>query len=133
MTPPPAPTISEAQVLDALRSVSFADEIIVVDSHSTDATREIAREFRGRSRDGEEVRPRVVERDWPGHVEQKRFAVESASHDRVLCLDADVTCSPDLVRSLLAHASRTGVQAFSVATTSWVDEPTSSLATFCPK
>src|SRR5262249_4247163 len=60
-------------------SVRFCDEIVVVDSHSTDSTREIA------SRLG----ARVIERDWTGYRSQKQFAVDSAVNDWVLCLDAD--------------------------------------------
>ena len=62
-----------------MRSVSFCDEIIVVDSHSADSTREIARSLGAR----------VIERDWPGYRSQKQFAVDSAGGDWVLCLDAD--------------------------------------------
>ena len=63
----------------ALRLLGFCDEIIVVDSHSTDATRQIA----------SSLGARVIERDWPGYRSQKQFAIEIASHDWVLCLDAD--------------------------------------------
>lgn len=79
----------EDQIAEALASVAFADEIIVVDSHSKDRTREIAEQFRGTNREGEPVTPRVIERDWPGHVQQKNYAIDQASHDWVLCLDAD--------------------------------------------
>ena len=79
----------EDNIESALKTIGFADEIIVVDSHSTDRTREVALGFRGRSRDGREVEPRVIERDWPGHVEQKNYAIDQARHDWVLCLDAD--------------------------------------------
>ena len=73
-------TYNEADRIEAcLRSLSFCDEIIVVDSHSTDATREIAARLGAR----------VIERDWPGYRSQKQFAVECASNDWVLCLDAD--------------------------------------------
>lgn len=86
----------ENNIEAALETVDFADEIIVVDSHSTDRSREIAGGFRGRSRDGREVKPRIFERDWPGHVEQKNFAIDQAQHDWVLCLDADERVSPQL-------------------------------------
>lgn len=86
----------EDNIEAALESIVFADEIIVVDSHSMDRTRELASGFRGRSRDGKEVKPRVIERDWPGHVEQKNFAIDQAQHDWVLCLDADERVSPQL-------------------------------------
>ena len=86
----------EANVGAALESAAFADEIVVVDSHSTDRTREIASEFRGVDREGREVAPIVIERDWPGHVEQKNFAIDAASNEWVLCLDADERLSPRL-------------------------------------
>ena len=80
-------TYNEADRIEAcVESVSFCDEIIVVDSHSTDATRELAAS-RG---------ARVIERDWPGYRSQKQFAIESASHDWVLCLDADERVTRDL-------------------------------------
>lgn len=62
-----------------LKSVAFVDEIVVVDSGSTDATLEIARKYGAR----------VVHQDWLGYGPQKQFAVEQARHDWVLCLDAD--------------------------------------------
>lgn len=83
-------------IADCLKSADFADEWIVVDSHSTDRTREIA----------QECGARVVERDWPGHVEQKNFAVGQAAHDWVLCLDADERVSPELRASILAALAR---------------------------
>lgn len=71
---------------DCVRSVGFCDEVIVVDSHSTDATRERAA-ARG---------ARVIERDWPGYRSQKEFAVTAARNDWVLCLDADERVSDEL-------------------------------------
>ena len=80
-------TFNEADRIGAcLRSLSFCDEIVVVDSHSTDATREIARRLGAR----------VIERDWPGYRSQKQFAVDSATNDWVLCLDADERVTPEL-------------------------------------
>lgn len=73
-------SFNEADRIEAcLRSVGFCDEVILVDSHSTDGTRERAAALGAR----------VIERDWPGYRSQKQFAVEAASHDWVLCLDAD--------------------------------------------
>ncbi|MCE9636275.1 MAG: glycosyltransferase family 2 protein [Planctomycetes bacterium] len=86
----------EAKIADCLRSVDFADETIVVDSHSTDRTREIAASLGAR----------VVERDWAGHVAQKGFALSLATHDWVLCLDADERVSPELRASILAALER---------------------------
>ena len=80
-------TYNEADRIEAcVRSVGFCDEVIVVDSHSTDDTRERAAALGSR----------VIERDWPGYRSQKQFAVEAASHDWVLCLDADERVSDAL-------------------------------------
>ena len=75
-----------------LESVAFADEIVVVDSGSTDATAEIAQR-RG---------ARIVQKEWLGFGRQKQFAVEQARHDWVLCLDADERVSPELAASIRA-------------------------------
>ena len=95
--PPRAPlsailiTRNAASVLEAcLDSLAFADEVVIVDSSSTDGTADIA------SRKG----ARVVQKEWLGFGRQKQFAVEQASHDWVLCLDADERVSPELARSI---------------------------------
>ena len=75
---------------ECLDSLAFCDEIVVVDSHSSDATRDVAAD-KGAF---------VIERDWPGHVAQKEFAVRAASHDWVLCVDADERLSPELAREI---------------------------------
>ncbi len=83
-----------ANIAAALRSVSWADEIIVVDSHSTDATASIARE----------LATRVEVREWPGYGAQKNYAASIASHDWILSLDADERVTPELadeIRQLL--------------------------------
>src|SRR3569833_727113 len=87
-------TYNEADRIEAcLRSLSFCDESIVVDSHSTDPTRELATKLGAR----------VIERDWPGYRSQKQFAVASARHDWVLCLDADERLSEPLRREIEAQ------------------------------
>jgi len=86
-------TRNAASVLEpCLESVAFADEIVVVDSASTDATAELARS-RG---------ARLVQKEWLGFGRQKQFAVEQAAHDWVLCLDADERVSPQLAASIQA-------------------------------
>ena len=80
-------TYNEADRIEAcLRSVGFCDELLVVDSHSSDDTRARAAALGAR----------VIERDWPGYRSQKQFAIEAASHDWVLCLDADERVTPAL-------------------------------------
>jgi glycosyltransferase involved in cell wall biosynthesis len=80
-------TYNEADRIEAcLKSVSFCDEVVVVDSHSTDGTRELA----------VRLGARVIERDWPGYRSQKQFAIESAANEWVLCLDADERVSEPL-------------------------------------
>jgi glycosyltransferase involved in cell wall biosynthesis len=80
---------------DALRSVAWADERIVVDSRSTDDTVAIARQHTDR----------VFVRDWPGYIAQKNHAASIASHDWILSLDADERVTPELaaeIQSLVA-------------------------------
>ncbi|HYY99678.1 MAG TPA: glycosyltransferase family 2 protein [Pyrinomonadaceae bacterium] len=85
-------TFNEAEnIRAACESVAWADEVLVVDSRSTDATREIARGCGAR----------VIERDWPGFAAQKQFAADSASHEWVFSLDADERVSEELRASIL--------------------------------
>jgi len=80
------------RIPEAIRSVGFADEILVLDSGSTDDTVVVARALGAR----------VEVTDWPGHVAQKNRAVEWASHDWVLSIDADERVSPALGASIRA-------------------------------
>ena len=80
-------TLNEAANIEAaLASLSWADEIIVVDSESTDHTAAIARKFTDK----------VIVRPWPGYVAQKNFAAEQAAHDWIFSLDADERVTPEL-------------------------------------
>jgi len=89
-------TLNEADRIDAcLRSLAFCDEIILVDSGSSDDTRERAAALGAR----------VLVRKFDGYRSQKDFAVRSASHDWVLCLDADERVSEPLRRSIEAARS----------------------------
>jgi len=86
-------TRNAASLLEpCLDSLAFADEIVVVDSASSDGTRDIA------ARKG----ARVVQKEWLGFGLQKQFAVEQAKNDWVLCVDADERVSPELARSIQA-------------------------------
>ncbi len=78
------------QLAACLRSLAFADEIVVVDAGSDDATRDVARRHGAR----------VVEESWRGFGPQKRFAVSLARNDWVLCVDADEEVSPSLASAI---------------------------------
>jgi len=84
-------TLNEAlNIRAACESVAWADEILVVDSESTDSTREIAAECGAR----------VITRPWEGFSAQKQFAVDSAKHDWIFSLDADERASTELQTSI---------------------------------
>ena len=94
----------------ALESVKWADEIVVVDSHSTDDTVSIARQHTDR----------VIVRDWPGYIDQKNYAAASASHDWILSVDADERVTPELAREI--QTLMTGVPreaAFRIPRVTW--------------
>jgi glycosyltransferase involved in cell wall biosynthesis len=84
-------TFNEADhIRAACESVAWADEILVVDSQSSDATREIAAACGAR----------VVTRTWSGFAAQKQFAAECAAHEWVFSLDADERVSAELRASI---------------------------------
>ena len=76
----------EANIAGALDSLRWADEIVVVDSGSTDATLDVCRKYG--------IAPHT--RAWTGYVDQKNYAVEKAANDWVFSLDADERVSPAL-------------------------------------
>ena len=75
--------------IDSVQSI--ADEIVVIDSYSTDLTRDIALEKGAR----------VVLHQFKSHIDQKNYAVTQAEHDIVLSLDADEYLSEELAKSIL--------------------------------
>ncbi|HEY1059306.1 MAG TPA: glycosyltransferase family 2 protein [Limnobacter sp.] len=98
--PPATPTLplsavfitlnAASQLEAALRSVAFCQDIVVVDSGSTDNTVALAQQYGAR----------VVFKEWLGFGPQKQFAVAQAQFDWVLCLDADERVSPELMVSI---------------------------------
>jgi glycosyltransferase involved in cell wall biosynthesis len=76
----------EARIAEAIASLSCCDEVIVVDSGSTDGTKDIA----------DRLGARVIERAWQGYADQKNFAAGQASNDWVLNIDADERLSIEL-------------------------------------
>lgn len=85
----------ENNIAEAIKSVAWADEILVVDSESTDRTREIS-EYLGAS---------VIVREWPGFSAQKQFAAETAAHDWIFSLDADERVTGALADEIAALSS----------------------------
>jgi glycosyltransferase involved in cell wall biosynthesis len=79
-----------SHIAEALRSVSWADETIVVDAESSDATVEIARR----------LATHVLVRSWNGYGDQKNFAAGLARHDWILSIDADERVTPELAANI---------------------------------
>ena len=91
-------TLNEiANLPRAVASLGLCDEIVVVDSGSTDGTQDAARGMGAR----------VVERDWPGYAAQKNHAASLADCDWILALDADEELSPALQHEI-AELKRSG-------------------------
>src|SRR2546430_9345346 len=80
----------EANLPRTFASVAWADEIVIVDSGSTDATREIAQSYGAQ----------FVSEPWRGFAAQKNFALLLCTSDWVLSLDADEAVSPELAASI---------------------------------
>lgn len=76
----------EKNIRDALESVKWADEIVVVDSGSSDKTVDICKEYTDK----------VFFNPWPGHIAQKNFAINKASNIWILSIDADERITPKL-------------------------------------
>jgi glycosyltransferase involved in cell wall biosynthesis len=104
-------TQDEAEnIAGALESVRWADDIVVVDSGSSDATLEIARRYTDR----------VTTRAWEGYGEQKNHATGLAAHDWVLSLDADERVSPELAEEIRAlMLSAPPMQGYRIPRTTW--------------
>lgn len=87
-----------ANIRTAVGSVAFCDEVVVVDSGSTDGTQEIARSL-GAS---------VVENPWPGFGAQRNVAADHSTGDWILEVDADETITPELAEEILAFLATPG-------------------------
>ena len=81
---------SEKTLQKVLEAVKWADEIVLVDSGSTDGTLEIAQKFKAK----------IVHRAFDGYGSQKNFATQQASHDWILSLDDDEVLTPELQQEI---------------------------------
>jgi len=81
----------EERIAEAIASLSCCDEILVVDSESTDRTREIAAQCGAR----------VIVHAWEGFARQKNFGAEQASNDWILSIDADERPSVELAGEIM--------------------------------
>jgi len=82
----------EAKIGDAIASLDWADEVLIIDGESTDTTRRIA----------ETLGAKVITREWPGFSAQKQFGTDAAANDWIFSLDADERVSADLRQEILA-------------------------------
>jgi len=86
------PTLNEESFIEeAISSVSFADEIIVIDSFSTDRTIELAGKHQ----------VRIIQRKFDNFSSQKNYAIDRAKHEWIYILDADERVSPSLKKEIL--------------------------------
>jgi glycosyltransferase involved in cell wall biosynthesis len=84
-------TFNEArQIHDVLESIKWADEIIIVDSFSTDGTVEIAREFGAK----------IINEKFCGFGKLRNFALAAAKHDWIFSIDSDERCTPEFTAEL---------------------------------
>lgn len=98
-------TKNEVQRIEAcLKSVAWADEIIVVDSGSTDGTLDLCQQYTDK----------IFVTDWPGYGVQKQRALELATGDWILSLDADERVTPALKEEILTVIPNTSLDAFDI-------------------
>ena len=82
----------EDHISDCLKSLEFADEIVVIDSYSTDSTPDICRQF---------SKVRFFQHEFDGHIEQKNRAIEYAQGKWILSIDADERVSTQLQQEII--------------------------------
>lgn len=86
----------EEEIQAALDTLRFCDEVVVIDSYSTDRTVELCEAFGAR----------VIQRDWPGYREQKAFGLKTTTYDWVINIDADERVSPELRENIIKVLQR---------------------------
>jgi glycosyltransferase involved in cell wall biosynthesis len=81
---------NEETIERALKSVTWANEIVIVDSFSNDRTVEIGRKFTDK----------LFQRKWPGHRDQYQYAADLTTHEWIMFVDADEEVSPELAQEI---------------------------------
>ncbi len=76
----------EERIADCLKSIDWCDEIVVVDSLSTDGTVQICEKFTDK----------VFQIQWQGYVKQKNYGIDQSTNEWVLCIDSDERISEKL-------------------------------------
>ncbi|MBI4861246.1 MAG: glycosyltransferase family 2 protein [Candidatus Riflebacteria bacterium] len=100
----------ERNIARCLGSLTWADEIVVVDAGSTDRTVQIARQFT----------ERIVHHPWPGFLAQRRFSFDLCREDWIMFLDADEWVPPELGAEIRqAICAGTGQSAFWISRRNW--------------
>ena len=97
------PTFNEEHnIVDAINSIDFADEILIVDSFSTDKTLELAKP----------ISTKIIQREYENSASQKNWAIPKAKHEWILLLDADERVTPELkeevINTLKSNPSESG-------------------------
>jgi glycosyltransferase involved in cell wall biosynthesis len=97
----------EKDIANCLQSLSWCDDIIVLDSHSTDSTIHILKKFKN---------VRVYTRKFDNHSNQRNWGLKNIDfkHDFVLVIDADETCTSQLKKEILSLPEEKDVTAFSL-------------------
>jgi glycosyltransferase involved in cell wall biosynthesis len=95
-------------IADCIKSVAFADEILVLDSGSTDDTVKIAIE----------AGAKVIATDWPGYGPQQNRAIAASTGDWIYSIDADERITPTLAAEILDKITKAEFEVFDVARSS---------------
>ncbi|MCD4652865.1 glycosyltransferase family 2 protein [bacterium] len=100
----------EDNIRECLESLSVADEIIIVDSNSSDNTVQIAREYTDK----------IFVVEWRGYACAKNYGIECAANNWILSLDADERLSDDLSKTIKdLKPFRTNITGYNISRRTW--------------
>lgn len=94
----------EKNILECLEGVKWAEEIVIVDSFSTDKTLQICKKYTNK----------IIQRRWEGFGFQKQFALEQTSSDWILSIDADERVSEELREEILSNKNKLDKEGYSI-------------------